>query len=213
MDVESGPETDSSAGDRPTGVDELRDHGQVLDVAVRLRTLLSRPIAEEELLHNTRMVATPPEERDRLDASLLLLRLGGERLAIDVAFARRVVPVRVVHRVPHRSNDLFAGLCSVQGELIPVIRLDRMLGLGAADAPSAARRMVVVGEAAGAWAFDVDAVDGIRRFDSAAFIAPPSTVLRAIDGVTDAMVPLGDGTYAARLQPARLVASFARCLA
>lgn len=192
------------------------DRSGPLDVAVRLRTLLQRPLPDEELAENTRMVATPPEERARLDASLLIVALGAERLAIDIAIARRVVPLRAVHSVPHRTNELFAGLCNVGGELLPVVGLNKLLGIDEAGAPreGAARRMLVIGGHADAWVVVVDAVEGIRRFDSTLFRAPPATVRRALDGVTDALVPLDDsGRFAARLDPAKLAAALKRCLA
>lgn len=189
------------------------------DVALRLRTLLQRPLPPDELTENTRMVGAPAEERDRLDATLLIASLGDERLAIDVRFARRVLPTRTIHRVPHRSTALFAGICNVQGELLPVARLDRVLAIerpdtaNATDAAAIAeRRMVVLGDAATAWVVTMDRIDGIRRFDSTTFLAPPATVARALDGVTDALVPLDDGRFAARLDPTKLARALARCL-
>lgn len=209
----ASPEERLAVGLARDGAAEER-HG--LEVALRLRTLLQRPLPDDELAANTRMVATPLEERDQLDASLLIVNLGQERLALDVGFARRVVPMRTVHRVPHRTNELFAGLCNIQGELLPVARLDKLLGIVVTDraghSPSAHQRMVVVGEASAAWAVIVDRVEGIRRFDSSTFIAPPATVARALDGVTDALVPLDASNHAARLQPAKLAAALGRCL-
>jgi chemotaxis-related protein WspD len=195
------------------GADGIMETGLVVDVAVRLRTLLQRPLPADELLENTRAVATPPEARDRLDASLLIVTLGDERLALNVSFTRRVVPVRPIHRVPHRTNELFAGICSVQGELLPVVRLDRLLGIVRhGDVKASEQRMVVVGAESNAWAFIVDGVEGIRRFDSSTFIPPPSTVSRAMDGATDALVPLDGSTFAARLEPDKLLRALGGCV-
>lgn len=184
---------------------------------MRLRSLLQRPLPDDELDENTRMLAVPPEERDRLDVSLLVATLGCEYLALDVGFARRVLPPRRLHRVPHRTSKLFAGLCNVQGELLPVVRLDMLLGItdaGVALSPQLPphARMVMVGEGPSAWVLPVDRVDGIRRFDSSTFIAPPSAVSRALDGVTDALVPLNGSYFAARLHPERLAAALGRCM-
>jgi chemotaxis-related protein WspD len=184
------------------------------DIALRLHTLLQRPLPPEELAENTRAIAAPAEERDRLNTTLLIARLGAERLAIDVRFARRVVPLRKTHGVPHRTNDLFAGICSVHGEVLPVARLDRLLGITpTSDTDNPRRRMVVVGDAHAAWVVIVDRVDGIRRFDASTFCPPPATVSRALDGVTDALVPLEGGPFAARLDPEKLGRALARSLA
>lgn len=195
----------------PPGVDS-----RGMDIAMRLRVLLQRPLPPEELVENTRMVGAPAEERDRLNATLLVASLGSERLAIDVRFARRVLPPRTIHRVPHRSSDLFAGICNVQGELLPVARLERVLAIGDAGDGAAAdpseRRMVVLGDATAAWVVTMDRIEGIRRFDAATFVAPPATVARALDGVTDALVPLEQGAFAARLDPTKLARALARCL-
>lgn len=195
------------------GADVAVDH-HGLDIALRLRTLLQRPLPPEELVENTRMVGAPAEERDRLNATLLIGTLGNERLAIDVRFARRVMPTRTIHRVPHRSSELFAGICNVQGELLPVARLERVLAIAATEilANPADRRMVVLGDSTTAWVVTMDRIDGIRRFDSSTFMAPPATVSRALDGVTDALVPLEGDAFAARLDPTKLARALARCL-
>ncbi len=184
------------------------------DVGERLRTLLSRPIPSEDLAENTRMVAALPDQRDRLSTSLLLVMLGDERLALDVAFARRVMTMRIVHHVPHRSGDVLQGIANVNGELLPVARLDRLLGLAEGHRldPSQ-RRMVVLGERDRPWVVAVDRVDGIVRFDGSTFLAPPPTVSRALDGVTDALIRLDDGTLAARLDSSKLTRGLERCFA
>ncbi len=207
--------TDQSVGDP--------NEGPAIPLAQRLRALLQRPLPPEEIEENTRLVGAETPERDRLDASLLVVAVCDEWFAIEVSIALRVVPPAVIHRVPHRTDPRFLGLASVQAELLPVVSLERVLGLErrsdrpstAAPIPSGAtgRRMVVLGDAHQAWVVPVDCVEGIRRFDSSSFIAPPATVGHASDGVTDALVPLGDGRLAARLEPTRLCAAFARSLA
>ncbi|MDZ4755913.1 MAG: chemotaxis protein CheW [Phycisphaerae bacterium] len=185
------------------------------DVVERLRTLLQRPISNEDLAENTRMVAAVPQDNDRFSTSLLLFAIGDERLAVDVAFAGRVVTTRPVHSIPHRSNDVFAGICNVNGELLPVARLDRLLGIPVASSVGVAageRRLVVIGGADAHWAVTVDRVHGIHRFDATTFLAPPSTVARALDGITRELVPLDDGALAARLNVTRLASALERAL-
>jgi chemotaxis-related protein WspD len=203
---ERGP-TDQSVGDA--------DDGPAIPLAQRLRALLQRPLPPEEIEENTRIVSAETLEGDRLDASLLVVAVCSEWFAIDVSIALRVVPLAPIHRVPHRTDPRFLGLASVQADLLPVVSLERILGLERTDGapPASERRMVVLGDGVGGWVVPVDCVEGIRRFDSSTFVPPPATVGQASDGVTDALVPIGAGRFAARLDPTRLCAAFARSLA
>ncbi len=182
--------------------------------AGRLRSLLGRPLPEADLDEHTRTVAAAPPAAARATATLLVFLLCGEALAFDTRFATRVVPVRTVRRIPHRSGDVLAGLANVGGELVPVARFDRMLGLAGepAGAEVATRRMIVVGSEGNRWAFTVDRVEGVRRYDDATFLPPPTTVARALDGCTIALVPEADGRRLALLEAGRIGAGFERCL-
>lgn len=178
----------------------------------RVRSLLSRPLPASELDENTRAIAAPPPAAVGDTATLLVFTLCGERLAFDTRFACRVVPVRAVRRIPHRSGDVLAGFANVGGELMLVARLERMLGLSGEAGEGPARRMVTVGGEGQRWAFAVDRVEGVRRFDEATFLPPPTTVARALDGCTIALVPDGDGPPISRLDVGRIASGLERSL-
>lgn len=180
--------------------------------AERVRSLLARPLAEAELDENTRTVAASPPVAGRATSTLIVFGLCGETLAFDTRFAARVVPVRTVRRIPHRSGEVLAGFANVGGELLLVARLERLLGLEGEPADGPARRMITVGAEGKRWAFAVDRVDGVRRFDEATFLPPPSTVARAIDGCTVALVPDGDGPRVALLDAGRIASGLERSL-
>lgn len=180
--------------------------------AERVRSLLARPLPEVELDENTRTVAAMPPAAVRATATLIVFGLCGETLGFDTRFAARVLPVRTVRRVPHRSGDVLAGLANVGGELLLVARLERMLGLEGPPADGPARRMITVGGEGKRWAFAVDRVDGVRRFDETTFLPPPTTVARAIDGCTVALVPDGDGGRIALLDAGRIASGLERSL-
>jgi chemotaxis signal transduction protein len=200
----------------------LLTDGDEADIAERMRTLLQRPISQEDLVENTLAVAASADVADRITTTLLVAVLGSERLAFGAAIVRRIVHPRRIHRIPHRTADAFAGLCSVLGELLPVARLDRLLGItaGAPDRNDAGRgeasdrrRMIVLDAGEGPWVVAVDRVEGVRRVEPSTFLAPPPTVRRALDGIADAIVPLEHGVLAARLDPQRLAKALERILA
>lgn len=179
----------------------------------RMRALLDRPLPRDELARNTGLVAAPGEAKSGRMRSVLVFRLGGERLALDADATHRVVPVSPVRRVPHRTNAVFAGLANVAGELTPVAAIGAALGVPAGGPQS---HFIVIGDAGARWAFAADRVEGVRRIDEKRVVAAPTTVRHAADGCTRCLVPVADGSdeqLVAVLDAGKLAALFARSLA
>ena len=168
----------------------------------RMRALLDRPLSEADLRANTELVAAQAEARRTRMESVLVFEIGDERLGIAAEESHRVVPSSVVRRVPHRTNEVFAGIANIGGELTLVAHAGSAFGI-----------------AAGArWAFAVDRVEGVRRMDADAALPPPATVRHACDGCTRAIAEIAplDGRANALvglLDTARVAALFARSLA
>jgi chemotaxis signal transduction protein len=145
--------------------------------------------------------------------SVLVFRIGTERLALDAEATHRVVPVSAVRRVPHRTNAVFAGIANVAGELTPVASIGAALGIASGGAAS---HFIVIGAPGARWAFAADAVEGVQRVDASRAVAAPTTVRHAADGCTDRLVPVaceGGETLVGVLDAARLAALLARSLA
>jgi chemotaxis-related protein WspD len=176
----------------------------------RMRALLDRPLAAADIAESTALVAAPAEVRGGATRSLLMFRSGDETLAIEAAAAHRVVRASVVRRVPHRSNEVFAGIANVGGDLLPVARLGAALGIGSSGAGT---HFIVVGPVSQRWAFGVDEVLGVRRIDDASLLPPPATVRHAADGCTAHLVALeAERTHASVLDATKLALLFARSL-
>jgi chemotaxis-related protein WspD len=176
----------------------------------RMRALLDRPLAAADIAESTALVAAPAEARGGATRSLLMFRSGDETLAIDAAAAHRVVRASVVRRVPHRSNEVFAGIANVGGDLLPVARLGTALGIGASGTGT---HFIVIGPVSQRWAFGVDEVLGVRRIDDATLLPPPATVRHAADGCTAHLVALeAERAHASVLDATRLALLFARSL-
>jgi chemotaxis-related protein WspD len=173
-----------------------------------MRELLGRPLTEEELRDHLAVVAQPMDDQQRETRSLMIVALGDELLALPADGVVRVTEEVPVHRIPHRTSEVIRGLCNIDGELVLTAALDRLLQVGVRpddgpDADPARRRTVVIGEEGAHWAFVVDAVLVVDRFDVESLRALPVTVERAVEHYAEALVPVGD-SQAAVLDPARL---------
>jgi chemotaxis-related protein WspD len=207
--------------------DATQPPGESALASERMRALLDRPLPPEAIRANTDLVAAPAATTEGATRSLLVFRIGAERLALEARDSHRVVPGSPVRRIPHRSNEVFAGIANIGGELTLVARLATALGIdaaptralpAAAGAPAtstareASRRFVVIGGATTRWAFEVDAVEGVRRVGAARLLPPPATVRHAADGCTTHLVDLGDLPLVSLLDAERLSALLARSL-
>lgn len=132
------------------------------------------------------------EEDDTLvhreGVSILIFRLGPEWLAVPTRTVSEVTRPRPLHRVPHRSNRLFAGLVYLQGQAQLCVSLHGLLGIDEPDQPS---RLIVLrdrkrGEV---WVFAADEVQGIQRVARAQWGPVPSTLANPAVGFSQAIVP------------------------
>lgn|GEM_PF-1282149 len=149
------------------------------------------------------------------ERAAVVFRLGEDLYALDVGHVREVHRPRRVHRVPGRTNEVFRGLVSLRGELVLCADLHVLLGADRPPRPPATTRVVRAEKDGQGWAFDVDELLDVRRYDAAAVAQPQVTVSKAAVHFTDALLPLGGegvGRHAARLDAARFFAGLARSL-
>lgn len=147
-----------------------------------LEALLARPLADEDLDRATAELAAPIELRSAERTSLLLVRAGGELLAVRSVDTALVAPPCPVHRVPHRSGAVFRGIANHDGEILLCMSLEPALGLPAPAGARPGASLVVIGGARDRWAFEVDEVVGVVDVPSTAMRAPPVTVAVARNG-------------------------------
>lgn len=171
-------------------------------VAAAARRFFERP-APAGYLEAWGEILARPEAPSTADArGVLVFRLGDEWLALPMATLVEVTTPRKLHRVPHRSGSILAGLVNIRGQLQLCVRLAGLLGLEtpAGDNPSlapAARLLVVEhrGEQGmERWAFGVDEVAGVHRLPREKLGAAPSTVSHAAKHVTAGLFSWQDKT-------------------
>ncbi|HMN96395.1 MAG TPA: chemotaxis protein CheW [Phycisphaerales bacterium] len=172
---------------------------------------LARRLSADEIAEQTRRVAEPAGRTMAEPVTLLVMQLGAERLAMPAIDARRVVRRAPVRRVPHRMSPFFAGLCAVDGRLVPAANLRRLLELQETQLPAGAARTIVFGDQRGDWAVEVDRVEGVRRADLSSFVEPPATVALTMGRYIRALGEFG-GARGAVLDTGRVLSAFAGAL-
>ena len=151
----------------------------------------SRWLAElsDSGLHGDRSEAKGDNLLSRSEAvSVLIFRLGEEWLAFRTQTIVEVTLPRPVHRIPHRSNAIFAGIVSLQGQVQLCVSLHGVLGVTAA--PGSSSRLVVLRdiERAETWVFAADEVVGVRRVPRSQWRNVPSTLINPAVGFSQAVL-------------------------
>lgn len=177
--------------------------------------LLDRPLTDEDVRQATERVAQPRSRPVHDVASLLLFRVGTERLAVPATDVARVTRVNVVRRIPHRSNRVIRGLCNIEGELLICGNISALLDLtdtpqvsGSSGQSADLARMIVLGAEPSLWAIEVDEVQGVQYFETRSYKQPPVTVQQAMYRFTASLIPLGDHRVATLLDVPQVVSGF-----
>jgi len=111
--------------------------------------------------------------------SVLIFRLHGDWLALSVHAVVEVTPVRPVHKIPHRTNNVLAGLVNLRGQLHLCVSLHGLLDVAplTGTAPQGAvPRMIVIRQGAELWVLAADEVLGVHSVPRSALRAAPSTL-------------------------------------
>jgi chemotaxis-related protein WspD len=162
------------------------------------RTLLDRESTEDYLVEWTALLAQEKQVEESDRTSVVVFRLRKEWLALKTNVLERVVSMRVVHKIPHRSNAVLLGLANVRGELMLCVSLSQILGLEEegdhekTERPrNTAMRMIVVNHGGEQWVFPVDEVEGIHRVSASRMEKVPTTVSRAPMAYSQGIFRLG----------------------
>ena len=141
----------------------------------------------------------------REGVSLLIFRLGAESLAFRTRAVTEVTTPRPVHRVPHRSSRILAGLVNLQGQPQLCVSLHGLLGI---DVPGPPPRLVVLRDRrrAETWAFGADEVLGVRRVPRSQWGPVPSTLVNPAVGFSQAVLSW-DGRTVGLLDEQRVFAA------
>jgi len=168
------------------------------------RSLLERAAPPEYLKEWTDILSEAPANQSGIGEgtlvratdtlSVIIFRIGNERLALPVNILQEVTTPYPIHTVPHRSNSVFLGLINIRGETLLCISLRDLLGLEAIAEPADfvntinPQRMLVAGKNENKWVFPVDEVHGTYRFHLNEFKDSPVVISKASEAYTKGVV-------------------------
>ena len=177
-------------------------------LAAAARRFFDRPAPSGYLESWQKILEQPAADLDADASSVLIFRLGNEWLSLPTAVLVEVTQPRQLHRLPHRSGTIIAGIVNIRGQLQVCVRLEGLLGLDATamEPPIAAltARLLVVERAGARWAFRVDEVAGLHRVPGRSLRDVPATVSGADTRATVALFAWQDRTVGL-LDEARLL--------
>jgi len=178
------------------------------------QTLLDRPALADYTAELTQFVAEPAASRRLPDQSVVLFAVAGEGFAVPTGCVVEMTDVERPRPVPHRVNAVFRGLVKIRGQLELCISLRGLLGIaapdaatiktqagtqpgtqsGTADAAAARLSVLVVALEGERWAWLVDSVSGVHRYESGSVLESPSASHKAPSYVSG-LIPRGDGQH------------------
>jgi chemotaxis-related protein WspD len=180
------------------------------------RSLLDRPMPEAFREEWTRNLAELKEKSAPDAVSLIIFRVKGEWLALRTYCLQETTNVRPVHRVPFRTNNVFRGLTSINGELLLCVSLAEAVGAveendAESGEPNTSRRMLVIDVDGDRYVFPVDEVFGITRISLGALSEPPVTMSKAPTSIVEGIFSV-DERKVGFLSEQKLVESLRRSL-
>lgn len=160
------------------------------------RGFFDRRAPEGYLAEWSELLGRPVEAGSSDDSALLVFRLGGEWLAMGLGFVAEVTAPRPVHRVPHRSNQVFSGLVGLRGQLQLCVSLHGLLEVAPLDPDAegpANPRLVVIRRGVETWAFPAEEVIGVHRVARERLQKVPSTLANPLGSYGRAVFVRKDG--------------------
>jgi chemotaxis-related protein WspD len=124
--------------------------------------------------------------------SMVIFRLRDEWLALATNVIVEVTPVRPIHRIPHRTNPIVAGMANLRGQLYLCASLQGLLGIepsDGADVLGARARMIVIRREHDLWAITADEVLGVNRVPREQLRNVPSTLANPSVNFSQAVFP------------------------
>ena len=147
------------------------------------RRLLESDAPEGYLEQWSQLLAQEQRELERDTQSVILFRLGDEWMGISVTLLDEVVPMKTVHRVPHRNNPVLKGLINVRGELQICVSLGSLMKITKGDISGTDivkgiyERMIVISYDGSRYVFPVSEIKGVHRYREADLKHAPATAV------------------------------------
>ena len=145
------------------------------------RKLLESEAPEGYLEQWSQLLSEDQVELERDTSSVLMFRLGDEWLALPATLLDEIVPIRSVHRVPHRTNPILKGIINIRGELQVCVSIGNLLNITKGDITGTNvvkgiyERMIVIAHDSDKYVFPVSEIKGVHRFHDGDLKHAPAT--------------------------------------
>ncbi|MCE5248711.1 chemotaxis protein CheW [bacterium] len=181
-----------------TKLDEL-SHCRACPIYARYgKSLFDREIPPEYLKERTEILSRKKRTEIPGTDSVVVFRISDEWLALRIAYFEEVNNTRPVHSVPFRTNSIFRGLVNINGELIPCVSIETILGIPAGDGAHSTenvmKRMAVVEKNGERFVFSVNEVLGVRRITPDDLTKTPATISKSSHGLTGGLFTIDERT-------------------
>ncbi len=157
------------------------------------RKLLLRRTPEDYADQWTQALAEQRENIvSRRQKSVIVFRVGPQRLAMPITIVKDVQAAVSVRRIPHRSNARLRGFVNIQGDLRLCVSLHAFMELAPDSSPTATPHMIMIASGDENWVFAVDEIYGLRQFDPADVQNTPVQAAKHVDPITKGVIELDD---------------------
>jgi chemotaxis-related protein WspD len=147
------------------------------------RQLLNNEPPEGYLNDWAEFLSVEQKEKERNTSSVIMFRLGDEWFGMPSALVDEVVPMRPIHRIPHRRNGILRGLVTIRGELQICVSMGGLLNISRGEISGTNvikgiyERLMIISLKGAKYAFPVSEIKGVQRFGASAMIDAPATSL------------------------------------
>jgi chemotaxis-related protein WspD len=141
--------------------------------------LLDAEVGTDYLAEEARRYARAKSQTRRGAHCVVIFRLGGEWLALPARVFGEVAPLRPVHSLPHRRDNVVVGLANIRGELLVCVALAPVLGFATEPTTGAGARIAVIGHGDARFVFVADEIAGLHRYDDVDLQPLPATLAQA----------------------------------
>ena len=145
-------------------------------------------------------------DRLRKGFQLVTFALGAENYGIHISKVREILRPLDVFPVPGMGKDV-EGVINLRGEIIPIVRMDCLVGRAHDAQPNAPRkrRVIIIEAAAGSFGFSVDEVLEVARIRAEEIQAPPEIGSRGAQGTVVTGIVKTSGRMVVCIDPEKLI--------
>ncbi len=161
--------------DAPTETSPAAESANESAPAQETAVPLGEPVPSAVMEAAPEAIGEGPEPQEERELEMLAFQLGSEEYVVPVEIVGEVLTPREVTAVPHVPSYIL-GVCSLRGTVLPIVDLNRRLGLAGGVRDEKSRIIVVALGADDRVGLFVDRVRGVVRLLLSSVRPAPETV-------------------------------------